>query len=65
MDVLGAKIYCTNIEKNRKSMKKLMMTAGAGLVLCALACPACADVLPGVYAYKLVLRKALGRCSSR
>ena len=41
-------------------MKKLMMTAGAGLVLCALVCPARADFLPGVYTYKLVLRDDLG-----
>jgi len=41
-------------------MKKLMMTAGAGLVLCALACSAHADGLPGSYTYKLVLRDDLG-----
>ena len=41
-------------------MKRLMMTAGAGLVLCALACPARADFLPGGYTYKLVLRDDLG-----
>ena len=41
-------------------MKKLMMTAGAGLVLCALACPARAGLLPGGYTYKLVLRDDLG-----
>ena len=41
-------------------MKKLMMTAGAGLVLCALAYPARADFLPGGYTYKLVLRDDLG-----
>ncbi len=37
-------------------MKRLMMIAGVGLVLYALACPARADFLPGVYTYKLVLR---------
>ena len=36
-----------NVKKNRKNMKKLMMTAGAGLVLCVLACSARADFLPG------------------
>ena len=41
-------------------MKKLMMTAGAGLVLCVLACSARADFLPGGYTYKLVLRDDLG-----
>ena len=35
---------------------KLIMTAGAGLVLCALACTVRADFLPGSYTYKLVLR---------
>ena len=60
MDVSDAKIYYTNVEKNRKSMKKLMMTAGTGLVLCALACSARADFLPGGYTYKLVLRDDLG-----
>ena len=52
-------MYYTNVKKNRKSMKRLMMTAGAGLVLCALACPARADFLPGGYTYKLVLRDDL------
>lgn len=33
-----------------------MMTVGAGLVLCALACTVRADFLPGTYTYKLVLR---------
>lgn len=37
-------------------MKRLMMIAGVGLVLYALACPARADFMPGVYKYKLVLR---------
>ena len=37
-----------------------MMTAGAGLVLCVLACPARADFLPGSYTYKLVLRDDQG-----
>ena len=41
-------------------MKKLMMTAGAGLVLCALVCLSRADFLPGGYSYKLVLRDDLG-----
>lgn len=44
----------------RTSMKKLMITAGAGLVLCALAYPSRADFLPGGYTYKLVLRDDLG-----
>ena len=41
-------------------MRKLMMTVGTGLVLCALAYPARADFLPGGYTYKLVLRDDLG-----
>ena len=41
-------------------MEKLMMIAGAGLVLCALVCPASADFLPGSYTYKLVLRDDQG-----
>ena len=41
-------------------MKKLMKTAGAGFILCALACSAHADGLPGSYTYKLVLRDDLG-----
>ena len=39
---------------------KLIMTAGAGLVLCALACTVRADFLPGSYTYKLVLRDDQG-----
>ena len=53
-------MYYTNVKKNRKSMKRLMMTAGAGLVLCVLACSARADFLPGGYTYKLVLRDDQG-----
>ena len=41
-------------------MKKLMTTAAAGLVLCALACPARAAGFSGVYTYKLVLRNDWG-----
>lgn len=41
-------------------MKRLVVSVGAGLVLCALACLVRADGLPGVYTYKLVLRDDLG-----
>ena len=41
-------------------MKRLVVSVGAGLVLCALACSVRADGLPGVYTYKLVLRDDLG-----
>ena len=41
-------------------MKRLVVSVGAGLVLCALACSVWADGLPGVYTYKLVLRDDLG-----
>ena len=37
-----------------------MMTIGTGFILCALAYPARADFLPGVYTYKLVLRDDQG-----
>jgi len=53
-------MYYTNVKTNRKRMKRLMMTAGAGLVLCVLACSARADFLPGGYTYKLVLRDDQG-----
>ena len=39
---------------------QLKAKAILGLVLSTLACSACADVLPGTYAYKLVLRDDIG-----